>query len=376
MKKGRIVLVIIILILAGLGVYRFLLGRRQPPQEDHRPVVELTQPALRDITIYTQQIGTVEPAQTVSVYPKISGEVLEVHFSQGERVTEGQVLATLNSDALTSLRIQVDTARAAVGDANTALERMEALAAAGAVSPQALEQAQSQAKSAGFAYASAQNQYDLQEKYSRITAPIGGVVETKAVDPHSMVAPGTPIAVISGDEGVQVKFGASQDVQKHLAPGDTLTVSRGDAKYQGVVTEVGNTVSPTTGLYEVKAALPQGGDLASGVKVKLDLIKAQEKGVLTVPLSAVLYAGTKAYVYTYAQGSLQKKSVVTGLYDGEYISITEGLNASDTVVYTWSGEVYDGASVLTPTEGASQEEGSASGEASQGTKEPASQSGE
>ena len=63
--------------------------------EEVRPVVMTETPAVDDITLYTDLIGTIEPAEVVTVYPKMSGEVLEVNFSVGETVTAGQVLCKI-----------------------------------------------------------------------------------------------------------------------------------------------------------------------------------------------------------------------------------------------------------------------------------------
>lgn len=71
---------------------------------DTRPSVRTVSPSNRDIAVYTEQIGTIEPAQSVSVFPKIGGEVLSVNFNAGDIVKAGEVLATINSDALLHLR--------------------------------------------------------------------------------------------------------------------------------------------------------------------------------------------------------------------------------------------------------------------------------
>ena len=110
--------------------------------------------------------------ETVTVTPKMSGEALEVLFEAGEYVQEGQILCRIDSDALTALKIQVDSAQVSMNDANTNLQRMQVLFAGGTISQQQLEQSQSAATGARLQYEAAKNQYDLQLKYTTVTAPI------------------------------------------------------------------------------------------------------------------------------------------------------------------------------------------------------------
>ena len=183
---------------------------------DTGPSVRTVNPSNRDIAVYTEQIGTVEPAQSVSVFPKMGGEVFSVNFNAGDNVKEGDVLATINSDALASLKIQVDAAKVGMDDAATALSRTQVLADTGAVAQQVFEQASSASTSARLNYEAAKSQYDLQASYTSIKAPISGKIETKSVEVHDMLAGNAPIAVISSNDGIEVKFGATSDIHSNV----------------------------------------------------------------------------------------------------------------------------------------------------------------
>ena len=160
-----------------------------------------------------------------------------------------------------------------------------------------------------------------------------------------MIAQSTAIATISGNSGMEVKFGATVDVQNHLKAGDQIKVLHNGAEYNGNITEISNALSNSTGLYDVKASL-EGEALQSGMKVKLTLLKNKADNVLTLPISAVMYSGNDAYIYLYRDGKAVKKNVNVGIYDSDYIEIKKGLNTSDKVISTWSNELYDGAEVM------------------------------
>lgn len=345
MKVGRIVAIVLGIAVVGYVGYRFATPKKEVVT-DTRPSVRTLNPSNRDIAVYTEQIGTIEPARSTSVFPKMAGEVLSVNFNAGDTVKSGDVLATVNSDALTSLKIQVDAAKVSMDDAATALSRTQALADTGAVAEQALEQANSAATSARLKYEAAKSQYDLQVSYTSIKAPVSGIIETKSVEVHDMVAGSAPIAVISSNDGKEVKFAATSEVQRVLKPGDEIKVSYDKTDYQGNITEISNVVSTATGLYEAKASLDDAAALQTGTKVKLTLLKDRETDALTIPISAVLYSGNDAFVYVYEDGKAIKKDITTGIYDSEYIVVKEGLSSSDNVISTWSNEMYDGAEVV------------------------------
>ena len=145
-KAGKWIVLLIVAALLVLIAMRFM-KKKEVVEEETRPTVAVGLPETRDIINLTTAIGTIEPQEEVSVMPKMAGEITAVNFAVGDVVEEGQVLITIHSDALDSLRIQVDSAKIAMNDAQTALSRTEALFATGAVSQQQLESAQSAAKS-------------------------------------------------------------------------------------------------------------------------------------------------------------------------------------------------------------------------------------
>ncbi len=361
-KGGKIVLVtVIIIILIILAIAFRMLTKKTPEAQISMTSVEVLQPTEREIVNYTEQIGTISPAESVTVIPKISGEVLALHVNVGDSVQAGAVLANLNADALSGLKIQMDSAKIAMNDAQTALTRTTELFAAGAVSQQNLEQARSAASSAKLAYDAAKNQYDLQSGYTALTSPIAGVIEAKNLEVHGMAQAGSPAFVVSAQNGTTVKFGVTEPVKAFIKVGDSLTVEKDGKIYTGRITEIEEMVSASSGLYNVKASVEKAEEMATGSRVKLSLMKAKEQVKLSVPISAVYYSGGQPYVYLYKEGKAVKTKVQTGIYDAEYIAVTEGLQAEDKVIYTWSKELYDGANVSLADEQAPEESAAQTG---------------
>ena len=185
--------------------------------------------------------------------------------------------------------------------------------------------------------------------YTTVKAPISGVVETRNVEPHDHVDTSAEICVISAGEQLQVKFGITEKILKHMKAGDTVSVEKNGTSYEGQVTEVGTMANPSTGLYDVKAEISQTGGLTSGTKVKLTVVMDQARSVMTVPVDAVNYDNGEAFVYCYQDGSARKTKIVSGIYDSGRMEVISGLDSSSLVITSWSNELLDGAQVILDT---------------------------
>ena len=346
-KYGKIIAIILIALVvvtaAVIGI-RFIINSNHEIV-DSRPVVRVAAPETRTVEVYTEQIGTVQPAESVNVLAMLAGEILEVNFNAGDKVKKGDVLLVINSDSLKSLEIQMNSAKIQNEDAQTALERTKVLFETGAVSQSALEQAQSGAEKAQLAYDAAKNQYDVQKKYSTITAPVSGTVEYKNAEVHSFAAQGSPVAVISGEGKTSVVFGVSEDSMKTVKPGDQVYVYKQGYEGYGNITEI-NTMIGQNGLFNVKAELDDPDGLTTNARVIVNILKNRAEDAMTIPLSAVYHDGGESFVYVLKDDSTIAKTVFTsGIDDGEYIVVEDGLTKEDNVVYTWSRELYNGAEV-------------------------------
>lgn len=345
-KKFLIVLTVLFAgILAIAAIYR-MTGKKKTKEEETRPLVTTVSPELRDIYVYTEQIGTVEPEESLTLMPRTAGEIIELKVKEGDFVEEGQEICHIKSDALNSLRIQADSARVQMNDAASALQRTQELFDAGAVSRQMLDQASSAAKSTKLAYDAAQEQYNLQSGYGILKAPIAGVVDSLNIGMHDMVSPQTPALIISVKEKSILRFGISESVRNTLQQGDGVRFEYKGEMYDALVSEIDEKISPASGLFTAKALITDAHEIPMGSKVKMTLVKAKAESVLSIPLSAVYYSNNRPFVYLLEQDRAVKREFEAGIYDEAYMEVLSGLGAQDVLIGSWSSELYDGASVL------------------------------
>ena len=350
MSKKKVITIAVSVVLvaaaAALIVSNVAGGKKEETVAEVPPVVSAEHPELRSIVVNTELIGTIEPDSIVYVTPKGAGEIISVNAQTGDQVTAGQLLCEIDTKQVEAARLTMETARVSYEDAKSNLDRYSVLHAAGDMAEADFQKLADNVELARLQYESAKLGYNLQLESSRVTAPISGRVESYNVKVRDMVSQQSQICVIAGaGDGKAVTFYASERIVEGLKVGDALTVVKNGVDHAASITEVSSMVDPQSGLFKVKASVPDGAALATGTSVKLQVVSQRADNVLTVPVDAVYYEGGAPYIYTYGDGVLHKNAVTVGIADNSYIEVKEGINAGDQVVTTWTTEFYDGSKV-------------------------------
>lgn len=337
--------IVIIAALAGLIIPKVLGGNKEEFVADVPPVVTVENPQIRSIELTSDLIGTIEPSSIVHITPLGAGEVTAVNVQTGDMVTAGQLLCVIDTKQVESSRIMVETARITYEDARKNLDRMTILYTAGDVAEADYQSLKDNVEMARLQYENAKIAYNIQMESSQVTAPIGGRVESLNISVHDMVSPQSVLCVISGEGGKAVTFYASERIVNGLKAGDIINVEKNGTGYEAAITEVNTMVDEASGLFKVKASIPEGDRLATGTSVKLTVISQKAADVLTVPVESVYYEGGDPFIYTYADGALKRNAVTVGLADVDYAEIQAGISSEDQVITTWTSELYDGSKV-------------------------------
>jgi RND family efflux transporter MFP subunit len=337
--------VVIVAAVAGLILPRVLKGKQEEIVAEVPPAVTVEKPETRTIELSNELIGTIEPDSIVHVTPLGAGEITSVGVKTGDLVSAGQLLCVIDTKQVESSRITSETARITYEDAKKNLDRYSVLYAAGDVAEADYQSLADKVELARLQYENAKIAYKIQMESSQVTAPIAGRVESFNISVHDMVSPQTTLCVISGEGGKSLTFYVSERIVGGLKAGDSIRVEKNGTDHSAAITEVSTMIDQTSGLFKVKASIPDGDTLATGTSVKLYVIAQRAENVLTVPVDSIYYEGGNPYIYTYADGSLKKNAVTVGLSDNEYSEIQSGITADDQVVTTWTSELYEGSKV-------------------------------
>lgn len=205
-----------------------------------------------------------------------------------------------------------------------------------------LTQAQAGVKQAQAGVDAAQLQLD----YTKVTAPVSGVITKKNVTVNNMAAQGSAAYVISADDGINITFYVSENVMKELTIGQKVEVERNGEHYEAQISENAGVADTTNGLFKVKAQLTTGADkLITGTSVKLTLATQRAENVMTIPVDSVYYESQNAYVYCMENGKAVRTQIETGITNNESVEVKSGLTRDSQIITTWAAQLKDGSDV-------------------------------
>lgn len=198
-------------------------------------------------------------------------------------------------------------------------------------------------KQAETGLAQAKTQLD----YTRVLAPIDGVIESVSVTALNMASPSAPAFVISNKSALMVSFSVPSASIAALQVGESVTVEKGQNSYMATVTEVNTMIDAQTGLFTVKASMATAPtDLLTGVMVKVTAPTQKAENAILVAQDSVYFDNGKAYVYiATAEGLAKKVFVETGISTAEQMEILSGITDSDKVITSWHPNLLDGVKI-------------------------------
>lgn len=310
--------------------------------------VDVAVAVKKRVPVSVDLLGTVTPIASVAVKPRLDAQIIGVHFQDGAEVRQGDVLFTLDTDALQAQLHQADGTlqkdQAQLEGALRDQRRYTELVAKGATPVTNLEGAQTQVATFQGSIAADQAQIQnlkVQIAYGTIRAQINGRISMAAVKVGNFArqADTTPLATINQTSPIYVTFGLPQSSLAQLRAAlanesaNIEAIIPGDPRRaNGQVTMIENSVDPTTGSVLVRATMPNADEILwPGTLVTVRLNFREEEAVL-VPSVAVQVGQSGSYVFVIKDGEASVQPVkVARTIEGDTI-LESGLNGGETVV--------------------------------------------
>ncbi|QTF07626.1 MdtA/MuxA family multidrug efflux RND transporter periplasmic adaptor subunit [Brenneria izadpanahii] len=330
-----------------------------------QPPVQAARTQSVTVPYYLSGLGTVTAANTVTIRSRVSGELMALHFQEGQQVEAGALLAEIDPRPyqveLTQAQGQLAKDQAILANARQDFARYQKLVKTNLISQQELDaqlalvrQSEGTVKADEGAVASA----ELQLAYSKITAPISGRVGLKQVDVGNYVtsSDASGIVVITQTHPIDVVFtvpeGEIATVLKAQKSGPAPVVEAWDRTNQqklsqGSLLSMDNQIDTTTGTVKLKARFENSDDALFpnqfvNIRMKVDTLQ----NAIVAPAAAVQMGNEGHFVWIMNdRNEVSKRLVTTGIQYGQQIVITAGLGEDVQVVTDGIDRLTEGAKV-------------------------------
>jgi RND family efflux transporter MFP subunit len=324
--------------------------------------------------------GEFRPWQQADLHAKVAGYLKTLNVDIGSRVGAGQVIAVLEVPELEAereeatatvqhskseesrARASIDRARAQVAVAKASSDRLNEVnqREKGLVARQELDEAAARHRAAEADLAIAEaalntsgqatqaakarlSRIEAMLHYARITAPFSGVVTKRYVDPGNMIQAGTnsqtqavPVVQIASTSKLRLSIvvpeSAVPDV--HVGTGVDIRVPSLGRNFQGRIARLTENVVTSTRTMAAEIDIPNSDhSISPGIVAVVRLRTTSTRDVLAVPVQAISRRGGQSFLFTVGpKGTVEERTVKSGLESASHIEVVEGVSAEDRVI--------------------------------------------
>lgn len=358
------------------------------------PVVAVAKAARADLSSGLVLTAEFEPFQEVDVMAKVSGYVRQIKVDIGDRVKEGQLLATLEvpemQDDLTRAAASIEEANAELATARDELERAESAhqmahlsysrildvskREPGLVPQQDVDEAHSRDLVAEAQVSGAKSQINASEQrirvsqadqshvktlyqYAVISAPFAGVVTKRYANEGALIQAGTasqtqamPVVRLSENGLLRLSLPVPESAVPlvHLGEQVDVKVSTLNRTFPGRVARFADKIDEATRTMKTEVDVPNATlELVPGMYAEVDLITQQRNHVVSVPVEALDGSGNSTQVFVVRpSGLVQAVAVLPGVETADRVEIRSGdVKEGDEVVIGSRAGLRDGMKV-------------------------------
>jgi len=305
--------------------------------------VEVAQPFRADIYATYEATATITSDADAPVVARVAGEVVELLVEEGDRVTQGQVLARLDGERL---RLEMLAAKANLKQAQTEYERNIDLHARGLIAASEFDALQYNLEALEATYELKMLAYD----YSNIRAPISGIVSTRDIMLGQHLAINDAAFRITDTAELIAHLQIPQSELSKFAAGHVARIevaSMPNKGFAATIARISPTIDARNGTFRATALINNAeGNLAPGMFGHFTIEYEQHVDALVIPAEALIDEDNESTVYVVSNGEVVRRTIKTGIAADNNIEILDGLNENDVIVVVGHSGLRNGSKVL------------------------------
>lgn len=284
----------------------------------------------RNFDHYVQTQGHIESENNVLVSAEMMGVITNVHVTEGQNVSRGQVIAQIDNSVISR---NIESMEAQLELATSVYERQKNLWDQKIGTEVQFLQAKTNKESLEKQLASLREQKDK----TRIKSPINGTVDAVIAKVGENIAPGMPAARVVNASDLKIQAQVSEAYVTQIKKGNKVLVniSELDKEVEAKVTFVGRTIDRLSRTFDVEVDLPSDPDLRANMTATIKVIFDSNPAAVVVPINVIQEINNEKVVYIAEQKGKQTvavRKVIT--VDGVYGNLAEvnGLKAGDRLI--------------------------------------------
>jgi membrane fusion protein (multidrug efflux system) len=279
-----------------------------------------------------EALGTLRANESVDLTATVSETVTVIHFEDGQRVAEGDILVEMTNQEEHAL---LEEALSTAAEAKKQYDRVRPLAKRGAASTSLLDQRRREYETAQARLRAIESR--LSDRL--ILAPFAGVVGLRNISVGTFIEPGDVITTLDDDSLMKLDFTVPAIHLATLVPGlriEARSVAFADQPFEGRLSGVNSRIDPVTRSIAVRAILPNPERLLKpGLLMTVEMLK-NPRDVLVIPEEALIPIGQRHDVFVVEPSAAppiaHRRQVTIGARRPGEVEIKEGLEAGEFVV--------------------------------------------
>lgn len=296
---------------------------------------------------YLELQGNVDTKQNIEMYPEMSGILSKVYVKEGDRVSKGQLLASIDDGGLAQ---QVAQLEIQLGLAKTTFERQKRLWEQKIGS----EIQFLQAKTSYEAQQETVNQLKKQLDKTELRAPFSGIVDNVMIEQGSVVAPQSPIFRVINLDDMYIETNVPESYLRDVVVGKNVQIEFPvlDKNIEGEIRQAGNFINPANRTFRIEVAVPNKDKLIKpNLTARLKINDYTNKNAILIPQSIISEnAEGEQYVYILKdkngdQAVANRVIIKTGKTQGDVVEVLSGIEQNTEIIKEGARSVKDGQTV-------------------------------